>query len=141
MDQSAFRSFLGGQAPPTASTSRARPTAVGAFGGSKQRLGIGAGTSRRDNGIPDSVPAKSSVEQFRPRQQKSAAGDKGKAKAVDEDKPTEPLYKRYGYADRASMRRAGLDEGEEEEVQAERRPRGQSRATASKWTYCLMIAL
>jgi hypothetical protein len=123
MDQSAFRSFLGGQASSGASTSRPRPATNGAVGGSRRRLGIETGGIGRDHGLRDALPSSGSVEQFRPRQQKSAA-EKGKAKAVDEDKPSEPSYKRYGYADRASMRRAGLDEEAAVELQDERRPRG-----------------
>lgn len=125
MDQSAFRSFLGGQASSTSSTLRPRPATSGAVGGSKHRLGIGARDSRRDHGIGETIPPSGSVEQFRPRQQKLAV-DKGKAKAVDEDKPAEPSYTRYGYADRASMRRAGLEEKAAAVSQDERRPRGQS---------------
>lgn len=132
MDQSAFRHLLAGQTSSSSSTSQSRSSAQsassrgGAFGGSKQRLGIGAGAggSRRDYGIPEATSQKSSVEQFLPRQHKVAL-DKGKGKApAEEDKLAEPSYKRYGYTDRASMRRAGLDKEKAEAVQEERRPKG-----------------
>lgn len=137
MDQSAFRSLLASQASTSGSsstsTSQAHSRAGGggsrsSFGGGKQRLGIGAGFGgqRREQGIPDAATHKSSVEQFRPRQQKSASSSSvSKGKAKEEDKVEEqPKYKKYGYTDRASMRRAGLDEAEIAEAQEERRPRG-----------------
>jgi hypothetical protein len=138
MDQSAFRTILTQQTSTSSSASpRGRPAASsssggsgrGAFGGGRQRLGVGGtggGHSRDFGGIPDATSQKSSLEQFKPRTKKLAIDVKGKQKAEDQEevKSSEPTYRRYGYTDRASMRRAGLEEAEEKAEQEDRRPRG-----------------
>ena len=89
---------------------------------------LGGGSRKRGFQQEPAIPSASSngqgygrsssgLGQFRPRGQQQgkggAAGDsKGKGKGKEEllaaDKDSAPSYKRYGYMDRASMRRAGL---------------------------------
>ena len=132
MDQSAFRSLI--SAPRSSSSS----SNVGALGG--------AGPKKRTSNPFANIPnSKQSIDQFKPRAQSQL--DKGKNKAKEkedgklaesegEDGESTKPFRRFGYADRASMRRAGLGGTEMEEGQdvSERQPRGQV-----EWTIGCLI--
>ena len=119
MDQSSFRAMLGAPRP---STSGSDSSSAILGGGSRKRgfqqeSAIPSASSNGQGYGRGSSGSSSGLGQFRPRGQQqakgAAAGDskgkgKGKEQAREADKDAAPSYKRYGYVDRASMRRAGL---------------------------------
>lgn len=127
MDQSAFRSLL------ASSSSGARPARDPASSV------LGAGSRKRGRDVPEASTSfgygASPTDQLKPRAATKKDSSKAKgggarsesAEAADAE-AKEPSYRRYGYTDRASMRRAGLedDEEREREEQQARRPRGMS---------------
>ena len=122
MDQSAFRAML---ASGSGGSRSATTSAV-----------LGAGSRKRHHET-SAAATSSSLGQFKPRAKATSGSSKGKEReelsSSSKDKDKEdgvPSYRRFGYTDRASMRRAGLAEdgtallpgSHREEEQEERRP-------------------
>ena len=127
MDQSAFRAMLA--SGKSASSSSSSGAVLG--GASTRKRTHDSGSSWAQAGSKASSSSSSSSNLFKPRTQNSSKGSskpgigsKGKER---EDEDATPSYRRYGYTDRATMRRAGVADGDDAgEASEERRPRGRS---------------
>ncbi|KAL7009848.1 hypothetical protein EMMF5_000756 [Cystobasidiomycetes sp. EMM_F5] len=103
MDQNAFRSMLA--APRVSAPSSSSLSAHNALGaGSRKRRNDGSsvGWLGGDGSKAAASHSSSDANHFKPR------GQQGKASAEPTSSLAAPSYKRFGYVDRAAMRRAGL---------------------------------
>ena len=113
MDQAAFRALLSSSKSVTNAATADASRALGS--GSRKRRNDGSLATTHGGSTADKAAA------LKPRGQHAGKADSQK-RAADSDKTTteasksnEPNYKRFGYVDRAAMRRAGLLDGEVEE--------------------------
>lgn len=125
MDQSAFRAMLAsGKSAGSSSSSASRDAVLG--GGGRKRAHDGGSSWAQSGSAAGASSSSSSL--FKPRTHTSkSASSTSSAKGKERDAAEPPTYKRYGYTDRASMRRAGIDDGDgpaRSEDAEERRPRG-----------------
>jgi hypothetical protein len=113
------------------SASSALSSREAVLGGGGKKRGLDSGSSWAQGNAKASTSSSSSS-LFKPRVQasKTASGSSkpgiGSSKGKERDEgDAAPTYKRYGYTDRATMRRAGiLDTGEADQTSEDRRPRG-----------------
>lgn len=122
MDQTAFRAMLASGKAGSSSSSGSRDAVLG--GGGKKRP-LDGGSSWAQHGKA-STSSSSSSGLFKPRAQNGKSGtSSSSAKGKERGDRDAPSYKKYGYTDRASMRRAGVDEAQGADDDAEeKRPRG-----------------
>lgn len=113
MDQAAFRALLSSSKPATNAATADASRALGS--GSRKRRNDGSLATTHGGSTADKAAA------LKPRGQHAGKADTQKRAAeshkstTDASKSSEPSYKRFGYVDRAAMRRAGLLDGEVEE--------------------------